>query len=785
MTNSERKITMKMKKMSILMMSFVLLATLCQMAFSQVQFKVALPITIGVAHDTLFVGVSGDGPGGTITDNTYGLDDAAAFGSLGHWGESSAPPADPDGNRLRFTDIPNHTEIGTAGQLYPCDFRGFTSSTQVDTFAIRIDGSRVETSGASISWPSNLNTYGTSWRLYSRAGSTFTEVANMLTSSSYSFAATGATINFVIIKVGALSGPTPGPTFGLSSSSLDFGTIAAGSTASQTVTVTNSGSTNALNITGITAPANYAVAPTTATVAPGGNQVFTVTFTAPSTPGTSAGNIVFTHNAPGSPSNLAVTGTSRTQGGVLQFASATRSRKDNTTGYTDSLQLINYSGKPLQSLQFQIVTNSTTSNGNLVILRSVERGSNIPAANWSFNSRIVRGVANSDGAGKDTVTIVIYGIGRADTLPAGSYTSLVKFAYDVVNITEPDTQWVKDTILNVQSSIPIYGTSAGINAGNAQVITVTNRTKYGDVNNDDHVDILDLLMVVDHILGRDTLSAAEFSRADVAPWPAGSSVPTPDGVVDVRDLTVIQGIILYNQYPDSSRLSKTASGVLAARLSKSAADTKITFSVTKNGIAIRSNSKVQVRGIQFSMKNVSSNSQVSSIVSKDFTSSAALLKGTTLRSVLYAQSANSLAPGNTLVAVINLPLTDETAVEIENVLIADANNQALSSVEWEILNTEDVSVPSSYRLDQNYPNPFNPSTTFTFSVPQTSSVRIAVYNLLGQEVRTLFTGQMEQGTQTLTFDGKDKSGKTLSTGMYIYRMTAGSFIATKKMMLLK
>jgi hypothetical protein len=767
-----------MKKIfgSILMLA-VVCSLLASLASAQVSFTKTIRAICGVTQ-TVTLGVN---PG-----NTDGIDASAPA----PYNEAPAPPYPPSiALEARFFGLAGRisTQLGSTG-CYK-DIRNSYSSTQVDTFHVRVLGDNLTTTTLQIQWDNDLNLYATSWTIKPFTGSAF-PTTDMMATTSVSIPSDGATSQYdvLIIKVGALSGPTPGPTFGLSSSSLSF-SATPGSITSQTVTVTNSGNTNPLNISAISAPGGFAVTPAApVTVTAGGNRIFTVTFTAPSHDTTITGNVVFTHNAPGSPSNLAVTGNVQSppsQGGVLQFASATRSRKDNTTGYTDSLQLINYVGKPLQSLQFKIVTNSTTSNGNLVILRSVERGSNIPAANWSFNSRIIHGVANSDGAAKDTVTVVIYGIGRADTLPAGSYTSLVKFAYDVINIAEPDTQWVKDTIMNVQSSIPIYGTSAGINAGNAQVITVTNRTKYGDVNNDDHVDILDLLMVVDHILGRDTLSAAEFSRANVAPWPAGSSVPTPDGVVDVRDLTVIQGIILYNQYPDSSRLSKIAPRVFASHLSKSAADTKITFSVTKNGIAIRLNSKVQVRGIQFTMKDVNSNSQVSSIVSKDFTSSAALLKGTTLRSVLYAQSANSLAPGNTLVAVINLPLTDETAVEVEDVLVADANNQALNGVEWEILNKEDVSVPTAYRLDQNYPNPFNPSTTFTFSVPQTSSVRIAVYNLLGQEVRTLFAGQMEQGTQTLTFDGKDKSGKTLSTGMYIYRMTAGSFVATKKMMLLK
>jgi hypothetical protein len=185
--------------------AFAILACICLTNAQSVQFKVPIALVVGTFPDTLYVGVNGDGPGGSINDNTYGLDESEAlFGPLGAWSESSAPPADPDGNRKRFVDIPGHTEIAAGSFLFPYDFRGYSSPTQIDTFAIRIDGARVEASGLTISWPSNLGRYGTSWKLYSRAGSAFTEVADMQTTQSYTFEATGATINFVIIKVGAL-----------------------------------------------------------------------------------------------------------------------------------------------------------------------------------------------------------------------------------------------------------------------------------------------------------------------------------------------------------------------------------------------------------------------------------------------------------------------------------------------------------------------------------------------------------------------------------------------------
>jgi hypothetical protein len=89
-------------------------------------------------------------------------------------------------------------------------------------------------------------------------------------------------------------------------------------------------------------------------------------------------------------------------------------------------------------------------------------------------------------------------------------------------------------------------------------------------------------------------------------------------------------------------------------------------------------------------------------------------------------------------------------------------------------------VPSEYKLLQNYPNPFNPTTRIKFSVSKNSFVTLKIYNLLGQEVTTLFEGFMLKGNYTAMFNA---SG--LSSGIYFYRMTANNFTDTKKMILLK
>lgn len=83
-------------------------------------------------------------------------------------------------------------------------------------------------------------------------------------------------------------------------------------------------------------------------------------------------------------------------------------------------------------------------------------------------------------------------------------------------------------------------------------------------------------------------------------------------------------------------------------------------------------------------------------------------------------------------------------------------------------------------LSQNYPNPFNPTTSISFDLKETGFASLKVYNMAGQEVATLAHGTMAQGRHTVSFDAKN-----LPSGLYVYRMDAGSFTATKKMLLMK
>ena len=89
-------------------------------------------------------------------------------------------------------------------------------------------------------------------------------------------------------------------------------------------------------------------------------------------------------------------------------------------------------------------------------------------------------------------------------------------------------------------------------------------------------------------------------------------------------------------------------------------------------------------------------------------------------------------------------------------------------------------VPTSFKLSQNYPNPFNPVTNIQFSIPENSFATLMVYDYLGREIQTLFSGLKTAGTYEISFNGS-----TLSSGVYYYKLTTDKFKETKKMILAK
>lgn len=98
--------------------------------------------------------------------------------------------------------------------------------------------------------------------------------------------------------------------------------------------------------------------------------------------------------------------------------------------------------------------------------------------------------------------------------------------------------------------------------------------------------------------------------------------------------------------------------------------------------------------------------------------------------------------------------------------------------------TKVAALPTSFGLSQNYPNPFNGRTSFVLALPVASDYRVTVYNVAGQVVRT-FEGSAPAGNRTITWDGTDRNGTAVSSGVYFYKAVAGNYSATLKMLYLK
>ena len=94
-------------------------------------------------------------------------------------------------------------------------------------------------------------------------------------------------------------------------------------------------------------------------------------------------------------------------------------------------------------------------------------------------------------------------------------------------------------------------------------------------------------------------------------------------------------------------------------------------------------------------------------------------------------------------------------------------------------------LPSGFALEQNYPNPFNPKTNIEFQVSTPGFVSVEIFNILGQKTKTLVSEFKEAGQYSVLWDGKDDDNRPVPSGIYFYRMNAGDFSQTKKMVMLK
>ena len=158
----------------------------------------------------------------------------------------------------------------------------------------------------------------------------------------------------------------------------------------------------------------------------------------------------------------------------------------------------------------------------------------------------------------------------------------------------------------------------------------------------------------------------------------------------------------------------------------------------------------------------------------------------TIASVLKELNENTAVSGDGIAATLKFKWLGNGAnksIQIAGIQILDAFGSLSYLASFDVLDL--IPVPLVFELKNNYPNPFNPTTTIEYALPHTELVRIDIVNVLGQIVTTLVNGEVQAGFHTVVWNGKNTLGSPVASGIYLYKIKAGTFTSVKRLTLLK
>lgn len=160
-------------------------------------------------------------------------------------------------------------------------------------------------------------------------------------------------------------------------------------------------------------------------------------------------------------------------------------------------------------------------------------------------------------------------------------------------------------------------------------------------------------------------------------------------------------------------------------------------------------------------------------------------------------SSGGIAPGTGPIAEVDVYVDGSTGLHGQSILMfthtaaTNESQQVLYSLGMGSQNVhlstdeDETMVPEQFKLNQNYPNPFNPATVLSYDLPEASDVRLAVYDMMGRQVRVLVMGHESAGRKQVIWNGLDASGRAVSAGVYLYRIDTDQHSETRKMLLMK
>jgi hypothetical protein len=386
-----------------------------------------------------------------------------------------------------------------------------------------------------------------------------------------------------------------------------------------------------------------------------------------------------------------------------------------------------------------------------------------------------------------------------------SDTAIARFdtLYFQYHAYDPDSGKISFSLLNSPSGVSIDSTglltfipaanSNGIYSIIVQVMddsfAVVNDTAkirvniYGDVSGNGSISSFDASLILRHVVGIDTLKPLQIRIADVS---GSNSISSLDASYILQYAV---GII--SSFPGGLGKQQRTEVVLSAfsfriEKSKDADEYDLYISVNKPS---------QVYGVVMDLDFDST------VVMPKLFAKTAITDSMMTASKIFAEQVKfamaGIYPLNKAGDVIKFTFMLKNPNYPKNALLFTMKKFMLNETDHtndigEItLNVRDLAqLPTEYKLEQNFPNPFNPTTTISYQLPNVNTVTISIYNMLGQEVRTLIHEQQIAGYYSMVWNGTDNANRKVSSGVYIYRIEATGphqkrFSEVKKMLMIK
>jgi len=294
--------------------------------------------------------------------------------------------------------------------------------------------------------------------------------------------------------------------------------------------------------------------------------------------------------------------------------------------------------------------------------------------------------------------------------------------------------------------------------------------KLGDADFDSDVDITDVLAVVDFILEEAIPSDEHFRNLDV----------NMDETINIADVVIIVDIIFGGT---ARRTNFDKDEIAYIDLFSDYGNSQLKLDLEYSG---------PIHGLQFEMHyspQLVSLKEPSLIEIQENVMLSSSIKESGVMKVIVADL-KGMPINRTGNTILNVPvefkgqLKDISQVSISDVVLGGTNGDLISYVSRTSFSDINM-IPSTFALHQNYPNPFNPKTQIQFDLPENGYVELAIYNLMGQRIRTLTSMQLKAGYHSVVWNGTNDIGDKVASGMYFYTLGSGTTHLTKKMLYLK